>query len=230
MKTNVSTICRQKQLPEPTNEAQARALKKVPAEKQAELWQKAIDDNNGKPPTGKQIIRVVETEFEKKPKDYRTVPTRKDMIRVVKAWLSLRFPKFDDALDELKEFCVPWMIQEPHSSILYDLIKHVEQLYIIDYKHFNVRDACKAVLKDWENLDPEELKHLDLKEESAPEEKEDECQADESRTMNKRETVTRRETACCSFCLERADKLYESAYEWSYICRSCAAKAQIELF
>ena len=58
-----------KALPLPTNESQTRALKHVPDEKQPELWTKAVERNNGRAPTGRQIVQVIETEFEeKKPK------------------------------------------------------------------------------------------------------------------------------------------------------------------
>lgn len=63
VEAGLSTTGRQN-LPLPTTERQTRALKQVPAEKQADLWQKAVDGNNGKPPTSKQIIQVIETEFE----------------------------------------------------------------------------------------------------------------------------------------------------------------------
>lgn len=215
---NLSTIV-DKSLPLPTNESQTRALKKVAPEKQPELWSKAVQQN-GNAPTAKQVIQVIETEFEeKKPKDYRTVPTHKDMIRVVKAWLSLRFPKFDEALSELKELCVPWRLKEPHISILHELNEHLEQLYIINYKRFNVRDACKAALKDWESLNPEELKHLD------PEE------AAESEELDTSEQEPEQTGAWCSFCLEDLplEKLYSGVNPTIKICRTCAATAQIDL-
>lgn len=215
-------------IPLPTNEAQTRALKKVPAEKQPELWSKAVEQNNGDAPTARQIIQVIETEFEeKKPKDYRTVPTHKDMIQVVKAWLSLRFPRFNDALSELQELCAPWRLQEPHSSILLDLIKHVEHLYIIDHKRFNVRDACKAALKDWESLDPEELKHLDPQEEIEPEA--EPKSESEPELTNTHKNVPAGNYGCC-FCGGdySRDQLFWGDDDVT-ICRKCASKAQIAL-
>lgn len=53
----------------PQNEAQTRALKKAPPEKQPELWQKAVEQNDGRAPSGRQIIEVYETEFEEKKPD-----------------------------------------------------------------------------------------------------------------------------------------------------------------
>ena len=197
-------------------------------EEQKDLARRAVERNSGNAPTAKQVIQVIETEFEeKKPKDYRTVPTHKDMIRVVKAWLSLRFPKFDDALSELKELCIPWMLKEPHRSILLDLIKHVEHLYIIDHKRFNVRDACKAALKDWESLDPEELKNLYPKEEIEPEaEQKPESEPELTHTQ---ENVLAGDYVCC-FCGGRypRDQLFWGNDDVT-ICRKCASKAQIAL-
>jgi hypothetical protein len=51
-------------IPLPINERQTRALKKIDADKQGELWEKAVTQNNGKPPTAKQIQQVIEQEQE----------------------------------------------------------------------------------------------------------------------------------------------------------------------
>lgn len=53
--------------PLPTNESQTRALKKAPPEKQLDIWQKAVAQNDGRVPSARQIIQVVELE-QPKPK------------------------------------------------------------------------------------------------------------------------------------------------------------------
>lgn len=80
---NLSTIV-DKNIPLPTNESQTRALKKVAPEKQPELWSKAIKQNNGHAPTGRQIVQVIENEFEKKPHNSRK-PTPKQIREAIDA-------------------------------------------------------------------------------------------------------------------------------------------------
>jgi hypothetical protein len=82
-----------KNMPLPTNESQTRALKKAPKEKQPELGEKAVKSNNGNAPTARQIIQVIETEFEeKKPakvtracvdcgKEFEKPADRQDLVR-----------------------------------------------------------------------------------------------------------------------------------------------------
>ena len=44
----------------PANEHQARALKAAPPDQRPDIWQKAVDANNGKVPTAKQINQAPE--------------------------------------------------------------------------------------------------------------------------------------------------------------------------
>ena len=46
-------------LPLPVNECQVRPLAKLEPEEQVKVWVKAIDDNNGKIPTGRRIQQIV---------------------------------------------------------------------------------------------------------------------------------------------------------------------------
>jgi hypothetical protein len=57
--------------PTPTTERQARPLTKLPAEKQPEAWQKAVDSADGKQPTAKQVEAAVTEIITPEPKRER---------------------------------------------------------------------------------------------------------------------------------------------------------------
>mgnify|MGYP003584443244 CR=1 FL=1 len=77
VEAGLSTTGRQN-MPLPTTERQTRALKQAPAEKQAELWQAAVDANNGHAPNSRQIIQVIETEF----REYKPKTSQKKQWRI----------------------------------------------------------------------------------------------------------------------------------------------------
>ena len=112
---NLSTIV-DKSLPLPTNEAQTRALKKVPAEKQPELWTKAVQQNNGNAPTAKQVIQIIEVEEEPelKSRGRKPTPTQFQLKTIIKAFTGYRgvgVPK-DKRQEALKQSVKPEKVEK----------------------------------------------------------------------------------------------------------------------
>ena len=150
---NLSTIV-DKSLPLPTNEAQTRALKKVPAEKQPELWTKAVQQNNGNAPTAKQVIQIIEVEEEPelKSRGRKPTPTQFQLKTIIKAFMGIEFPDFPEALGRLGHLCNSWQSREPYVSLVNKLQTVIETSYTLPEFHFTVRDACRAAYDEWEEL------------------------------------------------------------------------------
>lgn len=162
---NLSTIV-DKNIPLPTNEAQTRALKKVAPEKQPELWSKAVARNNGNPPTAKQVIKVIETEFEKKKPKYipqidsniernlppKPTPTPSQFKTIIKSFMGVEFADFSEAFQELGHLCNCWQSRQPYIDLVNRLKTTIEFSYTLPEFHFTVLDACHAAYNDWEEL------------------------------------------------------------------------------
>lgn len=89
------------------------------------------------------------------PKDrseFKTTPTTKELKGVIKAFMSLEFPNFVTAREELDHLYSNWQAKEPYVTLVNKLKKHLESLYTIENFHFTTRTACLDALTDWNVL------------------------------------------------------------------------------
>ena len=108
-----------KNMPLPTNESQTRALKKAPKEKQPELWEKAVSQNNGKSPSARQIIQVIETDEEE-------AERLRDVQEAVLTWGKTQTPYPEEAI-------MRW--SSINSQLNVDYVRDIKQAYLSQYNN-----------------------------------------------------------------------------------------------
>jgi len=70
----------------------------------------------------------------------------------IKMFLQQEFPDFAEARAALEELCSPFLLQEPHKSLMRRLAEFIRIQYS-DSKNVSIRDGCKAALEDWNALE-----------------------------------------------------------------------------
>lgn len=206
-------------------------------EKQAELWKTAVKQNDGHPPTAKEVIKVIEIEFEEKKPKYvpqidpkiernlppKPTPTPNQLKTIIKAFMGIEFSDFTEAFEELGHLCTCWQSREPYVSLVNRLKSTIEFSYTLPEFHFTVRDACRGAYNEWEELYKSGYRRADKPEEKSKPQPETPEQTPELKSCQEASG------AWCLFCQQDfpKEKLYWS--NRTAICRQCAAKAHIAL-